>query len=61
MGFENRDVPTFGVAQKTGMTPASIDDIEVRGEKISSVERKFVRPNIVSWQSISRLWGVKEL
>jgi uncharacterized protein (DUF362 family) len=61
MGFENYEVPTFLIAQKSGMTPRSINDIEVRGEKIASVERKFMKPNIVSWGSISQFWGVKEI
>ncbi len=61
MGFENRDVPTFLVAQKGGMMPTSIDEIEIRGKTIGDVERKFVRPNIIRWESISQTWGVKEL
>ena len=61
MGFETSEVPTFVYAHKAGMKPTTIDDIEVRGESISNVMRKFRRPNIVPWSSISHLWGVKNL
>ncbi len=61
MGFESREIPTFRVAWKSGMTPGSIDEIEIRGVKIAAVERRFVRPNILRWESISSTWGVKEL
>ncbi|MGA9118407.1 MAG: DUF362 domain-containing protein [Bacteroidota bacterium] len=61
MGFANQDVPTFRVAQKAGMTPTHLDEIEIRGEKISSVERRFARPKIVRWDDISHSWGVKEM
>jgi uncharacterized protein (DUF362 family) len=61
MGFEDQDVPIFRVARQAGMGPAGIDEIEIRGKRISSVRRTFARPNILSWQSISRSWGVQEL
>ena len=61
MGIKNDDVPTFLVAQKIGMTPTDMDDIELRGERIGTVKRTFAKPNIVSWNSISRSWGVKEM
>jgi len=61
MGFEMHEVPTFRWAQKVGMRPGSLDEIEVRGEKIETVRRRFLKPNTVSWDSICRSWGVKEL
>lgn len=61
MGFRSQDVPTFVVAHKDGMKPTSIDEIEIRGERIRAVERKFARPNVITWESISHLWGVKEI
>ncbi|MGB6647995.1 MAG: DUF362 domain-containing protein, partial [Bacteroidota bacterium] len=61
MGFRMREVPTFGWAQRVGMTPGTLDEIEVRGEKLESVRRRFRKPDIVSWDSICRSWGVKEL
>jgi uncharacterized protein (DUF362 family) len=61
MGFEPDEVPTFVWAMKSGMSPYDIDEIEIRGESIESVKHKFVKPNIVTWNSIKDFWGVKEL
>ncbi len=61
MGFKTDEVPTFLLAQKAGMTPTSLEDIEVRGEKIASVERALKKPQIFAWNSISNVWGVKEM
>jgi uncharacterized protein (DUF362 family) len=61
MGFRMREVPTFRWAQKVGMTPGSLDEIDIRGEALASVRRRFQKPNIASWSSICRNWGVKEL
>lgn len=61
MGFEPEEVPTFAWANKAGMEPARLDEIEVRGEKLESVRRKFARPRVTSWPSIRDYWGVKEI
>ncbi len=61
MGFKMDEVPTFLLAQKAGMTPTSFEDIEVRGEQIANVERALQRPQIFAWNSISNVWGVKEM
>jgi uncharacterized protein (DUF362 family) len=61
MGFEPLEIPTFEWAMKSGMKPSTLDDIEVRGETIASVQRQFKRPNVVPWNSINKLWGVEEL
>jgi len=61
MGFEPHEVPTFTWANRVGMQPTSVDEIEVRGETLASVRRPFVRPNVVPWESISKMWGVEEL
>lgn len=61
MGFEIDEIPTFKWAVKSGMKPAGIDEIEVRGETISSVRRKFKRPEVVPWNSINKLWGIEEI
>jgi len=61
MGFETNEVPTFVWAVRSGMTPSGISEIEIRGEKIESVKRKFVKPNIVHWNDIKDSWGVHEL
>ena len=61
MGFERQEVPTFTWANRAGMKPARLDEIEVRGEKLDAVRRAFVRPQIRSWASIRDYWGVKEI
>ncbi len=42
------------------MTPTSIEEIEIRGESISAVERRFARPKLVRWDDISRFRGLPE-
>jgi uncharacterized protein (DUF362 family) len=61
MGFSTEEIPTFTWAQRVGMKPSSFEEIEVRGERISNVERVLVKPAVVSWESISQVWGAKEL
>jgi uncharacterized protein (DUF362 family) len=61
MGFEAREVPTFAWANKAGMRPASLDEIEVRGEPVERARRAFARPHIYSWKSIRGTWGWKEI
>jgi uncharacterized protein (DUF362 family) len=61
MGFETKEIPTFTCAQRAGMKPSSFEEIEVRGERISNVGRMFKKPAVVSWESISQVWGVKEM
>jgi uncharacterized protein (DUF362 family) len=61
MGFKTQEIPTLVFAQKAGMKPASLEEIEVRGEKISSVRRDLKKPAVVPWESISQFWGVKEI
>lgn len=61
MGFEKGEIPTFKFAQRAGMKPTSLEEIEVRGEKISNVKRVLTKPEVVPWESISQVWGVKEM
>ena len=61
MGIETAEVPTFTWAHKAGMTPTTLDEIEIRGEPVGSVQRTFKKPNVVPWTSINKIWGVKEL
>jgi len=61
MGFETSEIPTFTWANKAGMNPTNLAEIEVRGEKIDNVRRRFVRPNVITWDSISKSWGVQEI
>ena len=61
MGFGARDVPTLGWAYRAGLGPASVSEVEVRGEKLDNVRRPFRKPNVVTWESINQAWGVQEL
>jgi len=61
MGIETAEVPTFTWAHKAGMTPTSLDQIEIRGESLASVRRPFKKPNVIPWTSINEVWGVKEM
>jgi len=59
MGFEPAEIPTFVWANKSGMGPHSLDEIEIRGEAVSSVRRRFKRPEMVAWNDIRYEWGVQ--
>ncbi len=61
MGFEPREVPTFAWAQKAGMRPGRLEDIEIRGLTPDKVARKFARPTIYAWKDIRPFWGAKEI
>ncbi len=61
MGFEPAEVATFSWANKAGMTPASLDEIEVRGEPLDRVRRRFVKPQMFEWKTIRPFWGAKEI
>jgi uncharacterized protein (DUF362 family) len=61
MGIEPHEVPTFMVAHQAGMRPASIEEVEIRGEKIADVSKKFVRATVVPWHSIKDWFGAKEV
>jgi len=61
MGFKTDEIPTFSWANRAGMKPAAIDEIEVRGEQIENVSRKFKKPTIYTWDSIRDVWGAKEI
>jgi uncharacterized protein (DUF362 family) len=49
MGFAPREIPTFTWANKAGLLPSRLDEIEIRGEPLAAVRRHFVRPVIVPW------------
>lgn len=61
MGFEPFEIPTFTTAFNQGMNPTSLKDIEIRGESMKAVERKFIRPIVYSWNDISPVWGHEEI
>ncbi|MFC1552694.1 DUF362 domain-containing protein [Candidatus Latescibacterota bacterium] len=61
MGFEINEIPTFTWAHKAGMIPTTLEEIEIRGEQPQNVKRNFVKPNVITWESIRNTWGVKEI
>jgi hypothetical protein len=36
------------------MTPASLDDIEIRGAKLANVRRPFARPQLAEWAAAEK-------
>ena len=61
MGFEPDEIPKFGWAEKAGMSPTKLEDIEVRGQRIDNVRRELVRPDVGAWAGISDFFAVNEL
>jgi uncharacterized protein (DUF362 family) len=61
MGFGLEEVPYINLGMQAGLGPDSLDEIEIRGERIEDAKRTFQRPNVVPWTSISPFWGNKEL
>ncbi len=61
MGIGPLEIPQFAAAWRVGMSPTTLDDIEVRGARLTEVRRAFKRPNIVPWSAIGNVWAVQEL
>jgi uncharacterized protein (DUF362 family) len=61
MGFDPADVPTFTWANKAGLRPERLDEIEIRGEPAASVRRRFARPQIVPWNIVRNVWATREI
>ncbi len=61
MGFHHSEIPSLNLAHELGMTPSDTVDIEIRGLKIEDCRRNFIRPNVVKWTDISKIWGVREI
>jgi uncharacterized protein (DUF362 family) len=61
MGFEPGEIPTFTWARKAGMTPASMAEIEIRGESLEKVARAFAKPTVYTWKDIRGVWGAREI
>ena len=61
MGFEKTEVPTFTKAIESGMKPSSLDEIEIRGEKVGNVQLALKKPAIVPWTDISSWFGATEI
>ena len=61
MGFTPAEIPTFLWANKAGLGPGSLDEIEIRGERLQRMRRSFVKPQVVAWNTIRPYWGNQEL
>jgi uncharacterized protein (DUF362 family) len=61
MGFEPHEVPIFTWANRIGIRPASLKEIEIRGEHPGKVRLRFKRPQVAPWNSIRDVWGYKEI
>jgi uncharacterized protein (DUF362 family) len=57
MGFEPEEIPTFEWAAKAGMRPATLDEIEVRGEQLAAVRRPFQKPRVVPYREVAPWYG----
>jgi uncharacterized protein (DUF362 family) len=53
MGFQPEEISTFVWAWKAKMTPVSLDQIEIRGEKVNDVRQNFLRPAVIPWAAMS--------
>ena len=61
MGFRIEEIPVLSLAHKSGMKPANLADIEIRGLTIEQTKRNFIRPTVSKWTDINKFWGNKEL
>jgi uncharacterized protein (DUF362 family) len=61
MGLSTDEIPTFAWAHKAGMTPTTLAQIELRGERIENVSRAFRRPEVYPWDVVGKHWGYKVL
>ena len=61
MGFNPPEIPTFAWANKAGLRPERLDEIEIRGESVESVRRRFERPQILPWNVVRNFWGAREI
>jgi len=61
MGFAPAEIPTFLWANKAGLRPGALDEIEIRGEPLDRLRRPFVKPQLVAWNTIRPYWGNQEI
>jgi len=61
MGFKPSEVPTFAWANKAGLRPEGLEDIEIRGDPMESIRRRFVRPRILPWSVVRTFWAPREV
>ena len=53
MGFQPEEIATFVWAWKAGLTPRTLNEIEIRGEALNGVRQNFIRPTVYPWAAIS--------
>ena len=53
MGFKPDEISTFRWANKAGLRPGRLEEIETRGEPLERVRRAFARPFLVPWDPAS--------
>lgn len=61
MGFNPYKIKKFHWADKVGLSPRRVAAIEVRGEKVEDVWRKFKKPRVLPYRFVRRRWGYKNL
>ncbi|MBZ5591477.1 MAG: DUF362 domain-containing protein [Acidobacteriia bacterium] len=61
MGFNASEIPTFTWANKAGLRPERLGEIEIRGESVESARRKFARPLILPWYLVRNFWATREI
>jgi len=61
MGFDEGAVPTFTWANKAGLDPARVDQIEVRGEPLTGARRQFKKPLVMPWAIGRHFWATREI
>jgi uncharacterized protein (DUF362 family) len=61
MGFHKNEVAQFAMAFRVGMKPTSLEQIEIRGEQLETVQMAFKRPMMVPWSDLNSWYGVKEI
>jgi len=61
MGFAPAEIPTFQWANKAGMRPGALAEIEIRGERLDLLRRSFAKPQLVAWNAIRPYWGAQEI
>jgi uncharacterized protein (DUF362 family) len=60
MGFEPYEISTFTWAQKAGMKPTKLEDIEIRSDQ-PVVRQAFARPEMLTWAGIRDTFGARVL
>jgi len=61
MGFAADEIPTFAWANKAGLGPQRLEEVDVRGESIEGARRKFARAAIYPWEVVRQVWATREI